>query len=42
MMLALIDRGTPVGIVAELAGKLVGWCSVAPRETYRTALERTG
>jgi GNAT superfamily N-acetyltransferase len=35
MMLALIDRGTPVGIVAELAGKLVGWCSVAPRETYR-------
>ncbi|RWE78964.1 GNAT family N-acetyltransferase [Mesorhizobium sp.] len=35
MMMALIDAGTPVGIVAELDGKPVGWCSVAPRETYR-------
>ena len=35
MMMALIDGGTPVGIVAELAGKMVGWCSVAPRATYR-------
>ena len=35
MMMALIDAGTPVGIVAELDGKTVGWCSVAPRETYR-------
>ncbi|RAZ88609.1 GNAT family N-acetyltransferase [Mesorhizobium hawassense] len=35
MMTALIDAGTPVGIVAELDGKSVGWCSVAPRETYR-------
>lgn len=35
MMMALIDAGTPVGIVAELDGKVVGWCSVAPRETYR-------
>ena len=35
VMLARIDKGTPVGIVAELAGKIVGWCSVAPRETYR-------
>ena len=35
MMLARIDKGTPVGIVAEPAGKIVGWCSVAPRETYR-------
>jgi GNAT superfamily N-acetyltransferase len=35
MMTALIDAGTPVGIVAELDGNPVGWCSVAPRETYR-------
>ncbi|TPI59417.1 GNAT family N-acetyltransferase [Mesorhizobium sp. B3-1-3] len=35
MMMALIDAGTPVGIVAELGGRPVGWCSVAPRETYR-------
>ncbi|NUS19810.1 MAG: GNAT family N-acetyltransferase [Mesorhizobium sp.] len=35
MMMARIDAGTPVGIVAELDGKPVGWCSVAPRETYR-------
>lgn len=34
-MMALIERGTPVGIVAELEGRTVGWCSVAPRETYR-------
>ncbi|MEW6631523.1 MAG: GNAT family N-acetyltransferase [Pseudomonadota bacterium] len=35
MMVALIEAGTPVGIVAELGEKVVGWCSVAPRETYR-------
>ncbi|WP_292196997.1 GNAT family N-acetyltransferase [Mesorhizobium sp.] len=35
MMMALIDAGTPVGIVAELDGKPVGWCWVAPRATYR-------
>ncbi|MGX5803604.1 N-acetyltransferase family protein [Bradyrhizobium sp. Arg314] len=35
MMMALIDAGTPVGIIAELDGNTVGWCSVAPRETYR-------
>jgi len=35
MMMALIETGTPVGILAELDGKTVGWCSVAPRETYR-------
>ncbi|MGX5841019.1 GNAT family N-acetyltransferase [Mesorhizobium sp. ArgA1] len=28
-------RRTPVGILAELDGKTVGWCSVAPRQTYR-------
>lgn len=35
LMMALIDGGTPAGIVAELDGKTIGWCSVAPRETYR-------
>lgn len=35
MMMALIGAGTPVGILAELDGRPVGWCSVAPRETYR-------
>ncbi|BCG80486.1 GNAT family N-acetyltransferase [Mesorhizobium sp. 113-3-3] len=34
-MMALIDAGTPVGILAEIDGKTVAWCSVAPRETYR-------
>ncbi|CAH2401950.1 GNAT family N-acetyltransferase [Mesorhizobium ventifaucium] len=34
-MIALIEAGTPVGIVAHAEGKIVGWCSVAPRETYR-------
>ena len=34
-MKALVDAGTPVGILAELDGKTVGWCSVAPRQTYR-------
>ncbi|WP_292310285.1 GNAT family N-acetyltransferase [Mesorhizobium sp.] len=34
-MMALIEAGTPVGIVARAEGKTVGWCSVAPRETYR-------
>ncbi|MER8612696.1 GNAT family N-acetyltransferase [Mesorhizobium sp. M1216] len=34
-MMALIDAGTPVGIVAQINGRTVGWCSVAPRETYR-------
>ncbi|PDQ20822.1 GNAT family N-acetyltransferase [Mesorhizobium sanjuanii] len=34
-MMALIGAGTPVGILAHLGGKTVGWCSIAPRETYR-------
>jgi GNAT superfamily N-acetyltransferase len=34
-MMALVEAGTPVGILAELDGKTVGWCSVAPRQTYR-------
>jgi GNAT superfamily N-acetyltransferase len=34
-MMKLVEAGTPVGIMAELDGKTVGWCSVAPRQTYR-------
>lgn len=34
-MMALVDAGTPVGILAHIDGKTVGWCSVAPRKTYR-------
>ncbi|HET8906834.1 MAG TPA: GNAT family N-acetyltransferase [Ktedonobacterales bacterium] len=39
---ALDDRvreGVPVGVLAYLDGEPVGWCSIAPRETYG-ALER--
>lgn len=35
----LVSHNTPVGILAYLDGDPVGWCSVAPRETY-AALER--
>jgi GNAT superfamily N-acetyltransferase len=35
----LVRRGMPVGVLAYRAGEPVGWCSIAPRETYR-ALER--
>ncbi|ESZ38707.1 GNAT family N-acetyltransferase [Mesorhizobium sp. L2C066B000] len=34
-MMALVEAGTPVGILAQIDGKTVGWCSVAPRQTYR-------
>jgi GNAT superfamily N-acetyltransferase len=36
---ALVQEGTPVGVLAYLDGEPVGWVSVAPRETY-AALER--
>ena len=35
----LVCQGTPVGVLAYLNREPVGWCSIAPRETYR-ALER--
>jgi GNAT superfamily N-acetyltransferase len=35
----LVCHGVPVGVLAYLDGEPVGWCSVAPRETY-PALER--
>ena len=40
MMMASIEAGTPVGILAELDGKTVGWCPVAPRQTYRKLSSR--
>ena len=35
----LVSRGIPIGILAYRGPDPVGWCSVAPRETYR-GLER--
>jgi GNAT superfamily N-acetyltransferase len=35
----LVRRDTPIGVLAYLDGEPVGWCSIAPRETYG-ALER--
>jgi GNAT superfamily N-acetyltransferase len=35
----LVCAGTPVGVLAYAGGEPVGWCSIAPRETY-AALER--
>jgi GNAT superfamily N-acetyltransferase len=35
----LVRERTPIGVLAYLDHEPVGWCSVAPRETY-TALER--
>lgn len=35
----LVQQDTPVGVLAYQDGEPVGWCSVAPRETY-AALER--
>lgn len=36
---ARVAKGMPVGVLAYLDGEPVGWCSIAPRETYG-ALER--
>jgi hypothetical protein len=36
----LVRQGTPVGVLAYVDGDPVGWCSIAPRETY-AALERS-
>ncbi len=32
---ALVEKGIPVGILAYLDDSPVGWCSIAPRETFR-------
>jgi len=33
-MEALVDDGTPIGVLAYHGEEPVGWCSVAPRDTY--------
>ena len=33
-MAMLVDNGTPIGVLAYDAEEPVGWCSIAPRETY--------
>jgi len=33
-MKRLVDESTPVGLLAYTGGEPVGWCSVAPRESY--------
>lgn len=30
-----VRAGTPIGLLASLDGQPVGWCSIAPRNTYR-------
>ena len=35
-----VTNGTPIGVLAYVADEPVGWCSVAPRETY-VKLERS-
>lgn len=39
-MEASVDSATPIGVLAYDAGNAVGWCSVAPRQTY-AKLERS-
>lgn len=39
-MRRLVSGGTPIGVVAYDAREPVGWCSVAPRESY-VKLERS-
>ncbi len=31
---SLVNAGTPTGILAYEEGEPIGWCSIAPRETY--------
>ena len=30
----LVDTATPIGVLAYVEGEPVGWCSIAPRESY--------
>lgn len=36
----LVRAGVPIGVLGYVNGEPVGWCSIAPRETY-AALERS-
>jgi GNAT superfamily N-acetyltransferase len=40
LMKQLVSSATPIGVLAYDGGEPVGWCSVAPRETY-VKLERS-
>jgi GNAT superfamily N-acetyltransferase len=41
-MAAFVKAGTPIGVLAYERGVPVGWCSIAPRETYvRLSRSRT-
>lgn len=40
LMQGLVQHATPIGVLAYDEGEAVGWCSVAPRETY-PRLERS-
>jgi GNAT superfamily N-acetyltransferase len=39
-MRKLVESGVPIGVLAYDGGEPVGWCSIAPRETY-VKLERS-
>lgn len=30
-----VTKGIPIGLLAYLENKPIGWCSIAPRETYK-------
>jgi GNAT superfamily N-acetyltransferase len=34
VMRRLVDASTPIGVLAYAGGQPVGWCSIAPRESY--------
>ena len=41
-MRTLVDSGVPIGVLACKGDEPIGWCSIAPRETYvRLAKSRT-
>lgn len=34
-MKARVEGGIPIGLLAYSGGQAIGWCAIAPRETYR-------
>ncbi len=41
-LLSLVGNKTPIGLLAYAGGIPVGWCSVAPQQTFRKLREETG
>ena len=39
---SLVGNKTPIGLLAYAGGVPVGWCSVAPRQTFRKLSEEAG